>query len=158
MLANSEAYTVKYVPTGIEGQLVGLNSRVNPNNAGGVFSKQYGIALVKSNLIDLLTTKKGDRVMLPNFGTNLHLAVFEELDHYLKEDIKTEIYTAIATYEPRVEVLSLEIKLFDEEIKFFAGARFTEIVGLMDASKVLITLTVSLKDDATATEFINIAF
>ena len=155
-LGNSKAYTVTYIPRGIDRQLTGLDSRMAPSNAGGVFSKQYGVELVKNNIIDLLSTKKGDRVMLPEFGTNIHLAVFEELDFYLKRDIENEIYRAIATYEPRVDVKSLEITVDNEKDTFTLSD--LDNVGTIEESKIFVALTVSLKDDATATEFINLAF
>jgi len=155
-LGNAEAYTVKYVPLGITEQLTGLNSGLSPVNAGGVFSKQYGVQLVKRNLIDLLSTKKGDRVMLPDYGTNLHLAVFEELDSYLKQDIEKTISRAIATYEPRVDIKHLSVDIIDDTVYFSVATE--EIVGFTENSKVLISLTVALKEDALSTEHINLAF
>jgi phage baseplate assembly protein W len=155
-LGNAEAYTVKYVPLGITEQLTGLNSGLSPVNAGGVFSKQYGVQLVKRNLIDLLSTKKGDRVMLPDYGTNLHLAVFEELDSYLKQDIENTISRAIATYEPRVDIKHLSVDIIDDTVYFSVATE--EIVGFTENSKVLISLTVALKEDALSTEHINLAF
>ena len=155
-LGNSEAYTVKYVPIGIDAQLTGLNSKLSTRNAGGIFSKKYGVALVKDNIIDLLTTRRGDRVMLPDYGTAIHMAVFEELDSYLRHDIESTILRSIAIYEPRVDVNSLEISIINDQAFFTLPA--SDVVGLAEESKILISLTVSLKEDALATEFINIAF
>ena len=156
VLGNSEAYTVKYIPIGIDEQLTGLSSRMSTANAGGIFSKKYGIALIKDNLIDLLSTKQGDRVMLPNYGTNIHLAVFEELDSYLRKDIENTILRAIATYEPRVDIKNLEVSVYADQ-EFFANPN-SDIVGLTEESKILISLTVALKEDSLTTEFINLAF
>jgi len=155
-LGNSEAYTVKYVPLGIDKQLTGLNSKLDPRNSGGIFSKKYGISLVKDNVIDLLSTRRGDRVMLPDFGTNIHMAVFEELDTFLRRDIENTIHRTIAIYEPRVDVKSLKISMIDDGV--FFSMPTSDVVGLMSDSKVLIELVVSLKEDALATEYINLAF
>lgn len=159
VLGNSQAYQVKYVTTGSEKSLVGLNSSLSCKNSGGVFSKQYGIHLVKNNLIDLLTTKKGDRVMLPQYGTNIHLAVFEPLDEFLKRDIQNEILTAIATYEPRVNVLNLivqETETSDDYSLVLADEKAG--LSLSTESKITVSLTVALKDDILATENISLAF
>jgi phage baseplate assembly protein W len=156
VLGNSEAYTVKYIPIGIDEQLTGLSSRMSTSNAGGIFSKKYGIALIKDNVIDLLSTKQGDRVMLPDYGTNIHMAVFEELDSFLRRDIENTIIRAIATYEPRVDVKNLEVSIFADQ-ELFTNPN-SDIVGLTEDSKILISLTVALKEDALTTEFINLAF
>jgi len=159
-LGDATLYKVKYVTTGVEKSIVGLNSSLSPSNSGGVFSKQYGIHLIKNNVIDLLTTKKGDRVMLPEFGTNLHLAVFEPLDSFLFSEIQFEIATALATYEPRVNIINFEIQEIDatEAFTTTVGPHSTEAVGLTSESQLLISLTVAMKDDVLATETINLAF
>ena len=158
-LGNAETYQIKYVTTGSEKSLVGLNSSLSPKSSGGIFSKQYGIHLIKSNLIDLLTTKKGDRVMLPQYGTNVHLAVFEPLDEFLKRDIQNEILMAIATYEPRVDVLNLtvqETETTEEYSLLLANAK--PGLALSTESKITVSLTVALKGDVLATENISLAF
>lgn len=159
-LGDATLYKVKYVTTGVEKSIVGLNSSLSPSNSGGVFSKQYGIHLIKNNVIDLLTTKKGDRVMLPEFGTNLHLAVFEPLDNFLFSEIQFEIATALATYEPRVKIINFEVQEIDatEVFTTTVGPHSTEAVGLTSESQLLISLTVAMKDDVLATETINLAF
>ena len=166
VLGNSEAYQVKFVPTSVDAQIGGLNSRVSTQNAGGVFSLQYGVALIRNNILDLLSTKRGERVMLPDYGTNMHLALFEPLDEFLVEDIKLDISRAIATYEPRVDILHLEVTEFDESITFSyythleplpcSGARLAH--GETADSKLRVELVVALKDDVTSTESIILAY
>ena len=161
-LGNSDAYKIKYVITGGEKSLVGLNSSISNRNSGGIFPKQYGIKLIKNNLIDLLTTKKGDRVMLPQYGTNIHLAVFEPLDNFLKKDIKNEILKAIATYEPRVDVLRLMVQDASQTDEYTLSNISTnsDSVSMVQTteSKILIALTVAMKDDALTTENISLTF
>ena len=94
--------------------------------------------------------------MLPDYGTNLHLAVFEKLDSYLKQDIENTISRAIATYEPRVDIKHLSVDIIDDTVYFSVATE--EIVGFTENSKVLISLTVALKEDALSTEHINLAF
>tara|TARA_R110002110_G_scaffold43581_7_gene135124 strand:- start:137 stop:616 length:480 start_codon:yes stop_codon:yes gene_type:complete len=158
VLGNSQAYTVKYVPTNIEEQSAGLNSSLTPHNPGGVFSYKYGIELVKDNLIDLLTTKRGDRVMLPDFGTAIHMAPFELLDFYLKEDIKNDILRAISFYEPRVDVLSCEVLEINEisihDYNLYSGVAR----GISGENKLLVELVVALKSDAASSATIVLAY
>ena len=97
--------------------------------------------------------------MLPQYGTNIHLAVFEPLDEFLKRDIQNEILTAIATYEPRVDVLNLivqETETSDDYSLVLADEKAG--LALSTESKITVSLTVALKDDALATENISLAF
>lgn len=65
---------------------------------------------IKSNLIHLLTTKKGSRFKLPNFGTNLHLYLFEPLDGETMGQIEDEVKTAAATFLPNIQINSVNIE------------------------------------------------
>tara|TARA_R110000824_G_scaffold333314_2_gene519921 strand:+ start:273 stop:752 length:480 start_codon:yes stop_codon:yes gene_type:complete len=158
VLGNSQAYTVKYIPTNIEEQVAGLNSSLSPHNTGGVFSYKYGIELVKDNIIDLLTTRRGDRVMLPDFGTTIHLAPFELLDSYLKDDIKNDILRTISFYEPRVDVVSCEVLESDELEEFEYQLYGGSARGGMREHQLIVRLIISLKGDAASSSSIVLAY
>lgn len=64
---------------------------------------------IKSSLEILLTTRRGERVMRPDFGCNLDELVFEPLTTTFKTYIKDLISTAILYYEPRIEVNSIDL-------------------------------------------------
>ena len=159
VLGNYGAYSVRYVPTNIEAQITGLDSSLSIDNPGGIFSKQYGRKLIRANLIDLLTTRKGDRVMLPEFGTNLHLAVFEPYDEFLVEDIKNEVIRTVSIWEPRVEILNLVVtEVILTDYQTFHVQFMTDNMGKVENSRLTIELLVALKDDVTATDSIVLAF
>ncbi len=61
---------------------------------------------IKSDLIHLLLTKKGERLYLPQFGTNLYKFLFEPNDNITESSIKTEIENAIATYMPNLTLIN----------------------------------------------------
>ena len=46
---------------------------------------------IKSDLLHLLLTNKGDRLYMPDFGTNLYKYVFEQNDSISHSEIKREI-------------------------------------------------------------------
>src|SRR5690349_3101446 len=64
---------------------------------------------VKSSLGILLTTMRGERVMLPLYGCNVESQVFEPLDTRQKTLLKDLIETAILYHEPRVEIEKVEL-------------------------------------------------
>lgn len=68
---------------------------------------------IKSSLHVLLTTKLGERVMLPNYGCNLEELLFESLNRTLVTYTTDLIKTAILYHEPRIEVLKIDISESD---------------------------------------------
>lgn len=75
--------------------------------------KTSGIELVKNNLIQLLRTERGERVMLPDFGCNLRKYLFEPLDEETFRSIKNEILTTINKYAVGVNILKLSVSPLD---------------------------------------------
>lgn len=55
----------------------------------------------------LLSTALGERVMLPDYGSNMEEMLFEPIDTGLQTLIFDRIKTAILYYEPRIEVEDL---------------------------------------------------
>jgi len=64
---------------------------------------------IKSSLHILLTTRLGERVMLPEYGCNLEELLFENLDRTLITYIIELIKTAILYHEPRIDVIKIDI-------------------------------------------------
>jgi len=79
----------------VNGKYLNLNS--DSNNA------------IKSELLLLLLTTKGQRLYLPDFGTNLKKFIFNQLDGVSLNEIKIEINTAISKYIPKLKVTSLVV-------------------------------------------------
>ena len=59
---------------------------------------------IKSDLIHLLLTNKGERLYLPSFGANLRKYIFEQNDATTQGDIKGEIQNAITQFIPNLVV------------------------------------------------------
>ncbi len=59
---------------------------------------------IRSSLEILLSTRPGERVMLPNYGCHLDQLLFEPLTTTMKTYMKDLIQTAILYHEPRIEV------------------------------------------------------
>ena len=74
----------------------------------GVLSRQAGERLIKNDIMQLLLTSPGERVMRPSWGTLIKSSLFEQLDEATIFDLKSNIDTALSTYETRV-VLQSEI-------------------------------------------------
>lgn len=64
---------------------------------------------IQRSLEILLSTKKGERVMQPDYGCNLDEMVFEPMTTTFKTYIKDMVQTAILFYEARIELKSVAI-------------------------------------------------
>jgi phage baseplate assembly protein W len=64
---------------------------------------------IESSLHILLSTRLGERVMLPEYGCNLDELMFEELDRTLITYIVQLIKNAILYHEPRIDVIKIDI-------------------------------------------------
>ena len=68
-----------------------------------------GEADIKSSLEILLSTRLGERIMVPNYGCNLDELLFKPLNLTLKTFVIDLIKTAILYHEPRIDVNKIEI-------------------------------------------------
>lgn len=70
--------------------------------------KLNDIELVKMDILNHIFTRKGERVMMPNFGSIVPDIVFEPLDSETLEILKEDI-ESIINYDPRVELVNLNM-------------------------------------------------
>jgi len=81
-----------------------------PFSAKAVFNSTYTTKdQIKSNLINYFLTNKGERIMQPNFGSNLRAFVFEQLDNLVVDTLKKKIQDELSSYFPNVSVKQLDI-------------------------------------------------
>jgi len=70
---------------------------------------------ISSSLHVLLTTRLGERIMLPKYGCNLDELLFENLDRTLITYVSDLIETAILYHEPRIDVTNIDISETDPQ-------------------------------------------
>tara|TARA_R110000737_G_C14603631_1_gene489582 strand:+ start:1647 stop:2114 length:468 start_codon:yes stop_codon:yes gene_type:complete len=80
-------------------RFVGLNFPLgSKRDIGGHFSRTTDVTTVRSAVKQLMQTERGERVMLPDFGTNLRRFLFQPLDEITFEQIKEEVATSFNKY------------------------------------------------------------
>ena len=80
-----------------------------PFNGEAVFNSSYTTKeQVKSNLINLLLTTPGERLMNPNFGVGIRNLLFEQVID--KETILIRITDGAQSYIPEIEISDVFIK------------------------------------------------
>ena len=65
---------------------------------GGLFAGTTDETTVRSSIKQLMQTERGERVMLPEFGTNLRRFLFQPLDETTFQSIKREIQSNFDKY------------------------------------------------------------
>lgn len=66
------------------------------------------IELVKRDLLNHIYTVKGERVMMPNFGTRIPVITFEPNDERTRQIVEDDL-RSVFEYDPRVKLLSLNV-------------------------------------------------
>lgn len=86
------------------------------------------IDLVKIDLYNHIFTRKGERIKMPTFGTSIPDLLFEPLDDNTLLTIHTEL-ESVFKYDPRVEVLNIEVVPFYDlnTVYAFANLRYIEL-------------------------------
>ena len=79
-----------------------------PFNAPGVFKSTYTTKdQIKSNLVNLLLTDAGERVMNPTFGCDLKRFIFEGITESNINNLKESLANSIAVFVPEVSVTDI---------------------------------------------------
>lgn len=73
-------------------------------DAQGLLKKVINIKAVQTSVDNILRTRKGERVMLPEFGAGLNDVVFESMNSPLIDLISRDLKNEIETWDDRVTV------------------------------------------------------
>lgn len=104
--------------------------------SGKFLAKSSNLQLVKGQLKQLLFTNRGERVMLPSYGTNLRRFLMEPMDQATFSQIKIEILESFSKYARNVSV---------DKIQIFPGSTSTPQGGNFLIIKLYCTLNIEDK-------------
>lgn len=79
----------------------------------GIMSRQEDEKLIKNDILLLLLTVPGERIMDPNFGVNLRSALFEKIDDSIIASLQSEILDKLLLYDTRVIPISIVVSRDD---------------------------------------------
>jgi len=82
-------------------------------NSSNISSQLFDFDLIKQNILNHFNTKKGERVMNPQFGTIIWDLIFEPLTEQVR-DLLTNDITTICNFDPRVAPLEIKINEYDQ--------------------------------------------
>jgi phage baseplate assembly protein W len=101
--------TTRVNPLDLQGNIA-IGVSLPFDGPAGPFNSTYSTKdQIKSNLINLLLTNKGERIMNPEFGCDLKTILFDEVVEDLDIRIKDLIYTNVGIFIPDVQIDNIEI-------------------------------------------------
>jgi phage baseplate assembly protein W len=74
----------------------------------------YDIKAIKNSIRNIFNTRKGDRLLEPDFGVSLEKYLFEPISTDAGYLIAADIKDGITAYEPRVVVMNVNVIVHDE--------------------------------------------
>jgi len=93
---------------------VGITLPIQRGNDGYFRQSFRTFDQVRSNLKNLLLTKRGERLLQPDFGSGLHDLLFNPATEKFEEDLETTINEAVAKWLPYVIVEDINIDISKE--------------------------------------------
>jgi phage baseplate assembly protein W len=119
---------------------IGINTSSNSN---GIFAVNYTtLSQAKSNLQNLILTKKGERLQNPNFGCDIHNLLFEQInEETIGTKVESSILDAVETWLPYLNIEQIVFDYDDNDI---------------DTNKISVDVKFSLKSNTTMTELLSI--
>jgi len=88
--------------------------------------------LVADNIRRIILTRRGERVMRPNAGSNIYDFVFENVNSVMRAGLGHEVRRALADNEPRIRVLDV---LIDE--RDTSGGREVVVTVIYEVNRQL---------------------
>ena len=93
---------------------VGITLPIQRGNEGYFRQSFRTFDQIRSNLKNLLLTKRGERIFQPDFGSGLHDLLFNPATEKFEEDLETTINDAVAKWLPYVVVEDINIDISKE--------------------------------------------
>lgn len=95
-------------------QAYGITLPVQRGNTG-YFSQAFSsFEQAKSNLRNLLLTRKGERVFQPNFGSGIHALLFEQATNDLESKLQENITNSVNFWLPYINIDTIDVNMTDE--------------------------------------------
>lgn len=76
----------------------------------GYFRTTNGVDLIESNILQILGTIPGERVMLPEFGCKVRTLLFDHINAATLALVQTYVTDAVRRWEQRVTLLNVQVE------------------------------------------------
>jgi len=124
-------------------QVLGSVLPLQLENNGYFGTNKNLLKQLKSNLTNLLRTRKGERLHQPNFGCDIHKFVFEQFTDETVENAYTSVVDAVDVWMPFLEVLNVNLE---------------NTVSDIDAQQIKMTVIFRLRTNQNITDSLVLTF
>ena len=131
--------TASYLPIGLTVPFV--------DGSNGYFQQSFDTdTQIKMNLMNFLKTIRGERRMMPDFGTRLYEVIFEQDTTNLNEIIKDIISNEISEWIPQVSIQNIDVTNIQNPIGEDNYKKMVAVMYMNNQTKQFDTLTVQLEN------------
>jgi phage baseplate assembly protein W len=118
-------------------QAIGITLPIQLGNTGYFQQSFDTLTQVKSNFINLILTRKGERVHQPDFGCGIHDYLFEQLTPENIEGARLSVVDAVERWMPFLELVQFELnaepaELDNNRLKLYVGYRLRKNPNIRD--------------------------
>lgn len=122
-------------------QYVGITLPIRRGNTGMFEQSTTTYTQVRSNFKNLILTTKGERLMQPQFGTELRTILFNPIDGETLANIRLTIVDAVERWMPFLEIQNVTVSNSDDS----------------NPHKVLVNATYRFRNNPNVTDSVTIA-
>ena len=119
---------------------LGITLPIERGNSGNFAQGRDVLSQVRSNLTNLILTRKGERPMQPDFGSDIYAVIFEPITDNILSEIRGAVDSAVKIWMPYVSVETVAVDR-DE-----------------DRNKISATITFSINTSVTITDSVTLIF
>ena len=118
-------------------QAIGITLPIQIGNMGYFQQAFDTLTQVKSNYINMILTKKGERVHQPEFGCGIHDYLFEQLTPENIEGARLSVVNAVERWMPFLELVQFELNaspndLDNNRLQLYVGYRLKQNPNIRD--------------------------
>lgn len=118
-------------------QAIGITLPIQIGNMGYFQQSFDTLVQVKSNFLNLILTRKGERVHQPEFGCGIHDYLFEQLTPENIEGARLSVVTAVERFMPFLELVQFELNaepndLDNNRLRLYVGYRLKKNPNIRD--------------------------
>jgi phage baseplate assembly protein W len=106
---------------------ISMTLQVNPLNNDLIAIKNE--TAIARSIRNLIYTNPGERFFNPDIGSDIRKSLFEPLDDITASVIKTQIENVINNYEPRVNLISVNVIPIYDDYEFSVTINYN-IIGI----------------------------
>lgn len=116
---------------------IGITLPIRLGNTGYFEQSFDSLTQIKSNFINLILTRKGERVHQPEFGCDIHKYLFEQLTPENIEGARLSVLTAVDRWMPFLELIQFELSQTSSDIdrnklRLYVGYRLKRNLNIRD--------------------------